>query len=187
METGTVTRRFATITWHFTIILLDFSQLSSAYRRQALNICVPLNTIAHIVYRCHCVWPPADQSQASGGFEVTAVATIAALHFGDGSSCRGGAPRPLRPRRPDLAATAPFRLPPPAVRRNSAGWIALGRNRLRGYQRVTDSVEASALRALPVGVLVRVIVPSVQFLLLQPRVDEMRSGLEVLVLLGRSL
>jgi hypothetical protein len=40
---------------------------------------------------------------------------------------------------------------------------------------------------LPVGVLVQVIVPSVQFLLLLSKVDEMRSGLEVLAPPGRSL
>jgi hypothetical protein len=74
-----------------------------------------------------------------------------------------------------------LRLPPPVVRRNSGDWIALGRNRLRGYQRVTGSVEASALRVLPVGVFVQVIVPSVQFLLLLLKTDEMGKGLEVLV------
>jgi hypothetical protein len=92
-------------------LLLDCSQLLSAYRRQAFSICVPFSTnvdsasiaetvgpstdaIAHIVYRCHCVWPPADQSEASGDFQVTAVATIGALHFGDGSSYRGEVHRP---------------------------------------------------------------------------------------------
>jgi hypothetical protein len=40
---------------------------------------------------------------------------------------------------------------------------------------------------LPVGVLVQVIVPSVQFLLLLLKVDEMRKGLEVLVPPGRFL
>ncbi|HUE33620.1 MAG TPA: hypothetical protein VMQ38_12155 [Mycobacterium sp.] len=64
----------------------------SAYRRQAFsNLCSvrrhcgqavdsrqigpSTGAIAHIIYRCRCVGPPADQSEAQGDDEVTAVAT----------------------------------------------------------------------------------------------------------------
>jgi hypothetical protein len=73
-----------------------------------------------------------------------------------------------------------FRLP-------LSGEIALGRTLLRECHRVTGSAEARALRALPVGVSVQVIVASVQFLLLLPKVDAMREGSEVLVPPGHFL
>jgi hypothetical protein len=158
---------------------LDCSQLSSAYRRPALSTCVAFSTNcrqrvdsrdSRPVRESHRAYCRSLLVRVASGLSMRsigrfrkppAVATIGATHFSDGSSYEGEIPRPCGHAVQIWLHWCPvaFRLPPPIVRRDSGEWIALGRNRVRGYQRVTGRVEASALRALPVDVLVQVIVP----------------------------